>query len=170
MNVRFPRVIAALLAGSGLAVAGALIQAVLDNPLASPNIIVSILEQDWRYCWLVHCFPVGCSCLPWHFHRCLDKRADHLWHLVWHPMSRLTVVLAGIAVSSIIGAGMNTILIIDPNAYIALRDFWLVALWSWWLPYYLAKCLHHHRLDTGIIVQLTLNIMALGDATRMPWV
>ena len=85
MNVRFPRVIAALLAGSGLAVAGALIQAVLDNPLASPNIIVSIPEQVWRYCWLVLCFPVGFSCLLGSFHRCLDKRADHLWHLVWYP-------------------------------------------------------------------------------------
>ena len=39
VNVRLPRVLAALLAGGALAVAGAIIQAVLDNPLASPNII-----------------------------------------------------------------------------------------------------------------------------------
>ena len=39
VNVRLPRVAAALLAGAALAVAGAIIQAVLDNPLASPNVI-----------------------------------------------------------------------------------------------------------------------------------
>ena len=38
-NIRLPRVLAALLAGAALAQAGALIQAALDNPLASPNII-----------------------------------------------------------------------------------------------------------------------------------
>ena len=38
-NIRLPRVLAALLAGAALAQAGALIQAALDNPLASPNVI-----------------------------------------------------------------------------------------------------------------------------------
>ena len=38
-NVRVPRVLAALLAGAALAASGALIQACLDNPLASPNVI-----------------------------------------------------------------------------------------------------------------------------------
>ena len=38
-NVRLPRVLAALLAGAALAQAGVLIQAALDNPLASPNVI-----------------------------------------------------------------------------------------------------------------------------------
>ena len=38
-NIRLPRVLAALLAGAALAQAGALIQAALDNPLASPSII-----------------------------------------------------------------------------------------------------------------------------------
>ena len=38
-NVRVPRVLAALLAGAALATSGALIQACLDNPLASPNVI-----------------------------------------------------------------------------------------------------------------------------------
>lgn len=39
VNMRIPRVAAGLLAGASLAVAGALVQAVLDNPLASPSIM-----------------------------------------------------------------------------------------------------------------------------------
>ena len=38
-NVRVPRVLGGVLAGAALAEAGALIQATLNNPLASPNII-----------------------------------------------------------------------------------------------------------------------------------
>ena len=39
LKIRLPRVLAALLAGAALATSGALIQACLDNPLASPNVI-----------------------------------------------------------------------------------------------------------------------------------
>ncbi len=39
VNIRLPRVVAGLVAGAALAVSGALIQAVLDNPLASPSVI-----------------------------------------------------------------------------------------------------------------------------------
>ena len=37
--VRLPRVFAAILAGAALAVSGVIIQAVLNNPMAAPNII-----------------------------------------------------------------------------------------------------------------------------------
>ena len=39
LHVRLPRVCASLLCGAALAVSGMLIQAVLSNPLASPNVI-----------------------------------------------------------------------------------------------------------------------------------
>lgn len=39
MTIRLPRVIAALLAGGALAVAGAIMQAVTNNPLASPDLL-----------------------------------------------------------------------------------------------------------------------------------
>lgn len=39
MTIRLPRVIAALLAGGALAVSGAIMQAVTNNPLASPGLL-----------------------------------------------------------------------------------------------------------------------------------
>jgi iron complex transport system permease protein len=39
VSIRIPRVLGGLLAGAAFASSGALIQAVLDNPLASPNVI-----------------------------------------------------------------------------------------------------------------------------------
>ncbi|MDY2941774.1 MAG: iron ABC transporter permease [Varibaculum sp.] len=38
-NIRFPRIVLALLVGAGLAVAGAVMQAVFSNPLAEPGVI-----------------------------------------------------------------------------------------------------------------------------------
>ena len=38
-NIRLPRVIAAVIAGIGLSVSGILLQSIIDNHLASPNII-----------------------------------------------------------------------------------------------------------------------------------
>ncbi len=39
LRLRLPRVLAAVIAGSGLAVAGAVMQNVLDNPMASPSVL-----------------------------------------------------------------------------------------------------------------------------------
>ena len=80
--------------------------------------------------------------------------------------SRLTVVLAGIAITSVFGAGMNTILIVNPDAYVGSSAFLVGGLagvlmddLAWPAAYILG----------GLVVALLsagkLNIMALGDDT-----
>lgn len=65
LYVRLPRVLGTILAGSALAVSGALIQAVLGNPIAAPNIIGVMQEQDFLRCCALQCFRVHCIfCLP----------------------------------------------------------------------------------------------------------
>ena len=127
VNVRLPRLLSALLAGGALAVAGAIIQAVLDNPLASPNIFG---------------ISLGAS------------------------TSRLTVVLAGIAITSVFGAGMNTILIVNPDAYVGSSAFLVGGLagvlmddLAWPAAYILGG------LAVALLSAGKLNIMALGDDT-----
>ena len=46
LYVRLPRTLAAIFAGAALAVSGAIIQAVLNNSLASPNIIGGVFGTD----------------------------------------------------------------------------------------------------------------------------
>lgn len=124
VNVRLPRVLAALVAGACLAVSGAIIQAVLDNPLASPNIIgvnagaglfvllaASLLPQAT---WLAPAAAFAgalCSALI-------------VFAISTHAgASRLAVVLAGIAITAVFAAGMNTVLILDPDAYVGSSMF-----------------------------------------------
>lgn len=167
VNVRLPRVLAALLAGGALAVAGAIIQAVLDNPLASPNIIGINSGAGLFVLVAASVFPQ----VLW-----LPPLAAFLGALVTALVvfgislgantSRLTVVLAGIAITTVFGAGMNTILIVNPDAYIGSSTFLVGGLAGvlmddlLWPAVYIAA-----GLAAALFAAGKLNIMALGDDT-----
>ena len=167
VNVRLPRVLAALLAGSALAVAGAVIQAVLDNPLASPNIIGINSGAGLAVLVAASMFPSALWLPPLAaFLGALVTALIIFGISLGASTSRLTVVLAGIAITSVFGAGMNTILIVNPDAYIGSSTFLVGGLAGvlvddlWWPGAYIVA---------GLIVALLaagkLNIMALGDDT-----
>ena len=167
VNVRLPRVLAALLAGGALAVAGAIIQAVLDNPLASPNIIGINSGAGLFVLVAASVFPQ----VLW-----LPPLAAFLGALVTALVifgislgantSRLTVVLAGIAITTVFGAGMNTILIVNSDAYIGSSTFLVGGLAGvlmddlLWPAVYIAA-----GLAAALFAAGKLNIMALGDDT-----
>ncbi|MCL1846431.1 MAG: iron ABC transporter permease [Coriobacteriia bacterium] len=167
LNVRLPRVLAALLAGAALAMAGALIQAVLDNPLACPNII-GINAGAGFAVLLVSAFVPGLFALQplAAFAGALVTAVIIFFISLGMGASRLTVVLAGIALSSIFAAGMNTILIVNPDAYIGASRFLVGGLSGvlmtnliWPAPYIIIG------LVVAVLVANKLNIMSLGDAT-----
>lgn len=167
LNVRLPRVLAALLAGAALAMAGALIQAVLDNPLACPNII-GINAGAGFAVLLVSAFLPGLFFVQpiAAFVGALITAVVIFFISLGMGASRLTVVLAGIALSSIFGAGMNTILIINPDAYIGASRFLVGGLSGvlmsnlTWPSIYII-----FGLLIATFVANKLNIMSLGDAT-----
>ena len=120
-NVRVPRVLAALLAGAALATSGALIQACLDNPLASPNVIGVNSGAGLAVLLAASLVPGALWLTPLAAFAGALATALIIFALsLGTGLSRLTVVLAGIAITTVFGAGMNTILIVDPDAYIAV--------------------------------------------------
>ena len=124
VNIRLPRVLAALLAGGALAVSGAIIQNVLDNPLASPNIIG--VNSGAGLCVLLcsSLVPGAAALLPAAaFAGAVVTALAVLAIASFAGSSRLTLVLVGVAMSTILGAGMNTVLIIDPDAYVGASSF-----------------------------------------------
>ena len=167
VNVRLPRVLAALLAGSALAVSGAVIQAVLDNPLASPNVI-GINSGAGLFVLIAASVAPSILWLP--------PLAAFLGALVTAliifgislgaNVSRLTVVLAGIAITTVFGAGMNTVLIVNPDAYVGSSAFLVGGLSGvlvsdlWWPAAYVVA-----GLAAALFAAGKLNIMALGDDT-----
>lgn len=165
VNIRLPRVLAALLAGAALAQAGALIQAALDNPLASPNVI-GVNAGSGFFVLLTACvFPNAFALAP---------AAAFLGALVVAGLifgvarlggsSRLTVVLAGMAFTAIFTAGMNSILIVNPDAYIGSSGFLTGGLSGVKLSEIIvpgiAICI---ALLLGLLQGTRLNLLALGD-------
>jgi iron complex transport system permease protein len=167
MNIRLPRVLGALLAGAALAVAGAIIQAVLNNPLASPNIIGVNAGAGLAVLLCSAFLPALTFLLPLAaFAGALATAFIILSIAVGGGVSRLTLVLAGIAITTIFTAGMNTVLIVDPDAYVGASTFLVGGLAGltlgdllWAAPY----------IGIGLAIALvtgrSLNIISLGDVT-----
>ena len=124
MYSRLPGVLGALLAGSALSVSGAILQSVLQNPLASPNIIGVNSGAGLMVLLCSAYFPAMDALLPFAAFLGALATAMLIFALAMGPgVSRITLVLTGIAMSSILGAGMNCIMILYPDAYIGASTF-----------------------------------------------
>lgn len=165
VNVRLPRVLAALLAGSALAVSGAIIQSVLDNPLASPNIIGINSGAGLAVLLAASLLPQALWVLPLAaFVGAIATALMVFGIAAGSQTSKLTVILAGIAITTVFGAGMNTILIVNPDAYVGSATFLVGGLSGVMLRDLLWPGAY---IVIGMLVALAfgtrLNILSLGD-------
>lgn len=106
-NVRVPRVVASLLAGGSLAAAGFIVQTVLSNPMASPNVIGVNSGAGF--------FVLAAACI-FPMHACVGPIAAFCGALVAAGLvfcisaatgsSKLVVVLAGMALTAVFTAGI----------------------------------------------------------------
>lgn len=165
LNIRLPRAIVAALVGMNLAVSGAVLQAVMKNPLADPHIIGISSGAGLAGIFVIVLFPaLEYLIVPTAFCGAMLAAAC-IYILAWKNGIRpLRIVLAGVAVSSFLGAGISAILVLySDKVHGALM--WMVgglAARSWphveiILPYavigfILAVCGAHY-----------LNILQLGD-------
>lgn len=165
-TIRLPRVVAALVAGAALAEAGALIQAALDNPLASPNVIGVNAGSGFAVLLAASLFPHATQLSPVAaFAGALAVTLAVFAVAAAGRASKLTVVLAGMAFTAIFTAGMNTILIVNPDAYIGASGFLAgglsgVKASELALPTALAAA----GIAVGLAQARGLNILSLGDA------
>ena len=115
--VRMPRALAAVLAGSALAVSGAIIQAVLNNAMAAPNIIGVNAGAGLAVSLLVAVSPAAVSYLPYAaFFGALAACLCIYAIAARTGASRMTITLVGITVSSILTAGINTVKTVFPDS------------------------------------------------------
>ena len=163
-NIRLPRVLAALLAGAALAQAGALIQAALDNPLASPSII-GVNAGSGFFVLLAACtFPSAFGLAPVAAFLGALCVAGLIFAVAGlGGSSRLTVVLAGMAFTSIFTAGMNTILIVNPDAYVGASGFLIGGLSGVKLGELIVpSCAICAVLVLGLLQGTQLNLLSLA--------
>ena len=124
LYVRLPRVLGTILAGAALAVSGAIIQAVLGNPIAAPNIIGVNAGAGFFTVLCLAVFPNSLSYLP---------AAAFLGALATVMLvytiakktgaSKMTLVLSGVAVSSLMNAASDTVITLFPDVLTGFSSF-----------------------------------------------
>lgn len=121
---RLPRTCASLLAGCALAVSGALIQTVLENPLASPNVIGVNSGAGFAVALICAIAPTA---QPFASVAAFGGALAGIFLVAGLArrtgVSRMTVVLAGIAISSLFSAGIDTVVTLAPEALNGVSDF-----------------------------------------------
>ena len=121
---RLPRLCGCLLAGSALAASGVIIQGVLRNPLAAPNVIGVNAGAGLATAICCAAAPAAARLTP--AAAFLGALAGVLLVLFISERAgaaRITLVLAGVAVSSMFSAGIDAVLTFCPDALNGYSDF-----------------------------------------------
>ncbi len=121
---RLPRTCCSVLAGASLAVAGAVIQNVLANPLAAPNIIGVNSGAGFMAAVCCALFPFGGGWIPvFAFAGALMSVLIILGISEGCGASRMTLVLAGVAISSLFSGATDAVVTFVPDALSGYTDF-----------------------------------------------
>ena len=164
-NIRLPRTLVAALTGVNLALAGAILQAIMRNPLADPHIIGISSGAGLTGILVLLLLPeAGWLVTPAAFVGALGA-ALLIYALAWkHGIQPLRIILAGVAVSAFFSACISGLMILNSDrVHSAL--IWLVgglSARSWPQVYLLAP-----YTGVGTLLALLgarqLNILQLGD-------
>ncbi|MFF2479932.1 FecCD family ABC transporter permease [Paenibacillus sp. NPDC058071] len=169
MQFRLPRIIGALLVGAALAVAGAILQGVIRNPLASPDLlgvtggasVAAVAFMTFVTGYSIHWVPaiaiVGAF-----------AAASINYIFAWKKgVSPLRLVLIGIGISTAMGA-LTTFLLLSGPVYLAAQVLnWMTgtlygtnwryieALWPWVVLF----------IPLSLLLAKELNVQSLGEDT-----
>ncbi|MEA4920174.1 MAG: iron ABC transporter permease [Clostridiaceae bacterium] len=167
MYVRLPRALGGLLAGSSLAVSGALLQVVLNNSLAGPNIIGVNAGAGLGTLLVMALAPYSVSLMPAASFIGALTAALMIYAIAsLSGASRTTLILSGVAISSVINAASSCIKTFFPDISLSFLTFSIGSLANTtlaqlkWAAIY--SCI---GLIAAIFLSHDMNILALGDET-----
>lgn len=173
VNLRMPRILAALLLGMSLAGAGTVMQMIFHNPLVEPGFlgvsqgasfgaalsIVALNASGPGIQAAAACF--GCLGLLFSY-----SLATRIRYGGW----TLRLVLAGIAVSALFSAGVGILkYVADPLTQLPELVFWMLgALWGvTWRESLTILPVTSLALAGLVLARWRLNVLALDDATAL---
>lgn len=164
-NIRLPRVIVSLLVGMALALAGCILQAIMRNPLATPNIIGVSSGAGLFALGILILFPQLYHFVPLGAFVGALLATLFIYSLAWKGgIVTYRLVLAGVAVSSILSAGTNILLSFYPDRVSGVIGFMIGGLSG-------ANWRHVSMIYGYILIAILvtllfreqLNLLVLGD-------
>lgn len=168
--IRLPRVLLAAMVGAGLAVAGALLQAIFRNPLADPGLIgvsggatmgaIAVI--------VVGIMPLGILTLPVvaFLSGALTTLLVYRFSQRWGRTDIATMLLVGLAVNAIAGAVTGLLTYVADDAEVRSIVFWSMgglsgAIWETLIV--VVPCIVLVLLLSPLLAR-PLNLFALGEA------
>jgi len=124
LNLRLPRAVSAVLAGIGLSISGVALQNITGNDLAGPNIIGVNAGAGFFVILGMYLLP-GCARLFPAFAFLGAFLTSLVILLIGNavPGGKNTMILAGIAITALLNAGISLISLIDTDILAAYTDF-----------------------------------------------
>ncbi|SEO67044.1 iron ABC transporter permease [Paenibacillus sp. OV219] len=164
-NLRLPRVLTGMLAGICLAISGAFLQGVFRNPLADPGIIGVSSGGGLAAVVIMILFPEHIAYLPISAFLGALAAASIVYSLAWKGgASPIRLILAGVAVNSLLGAAMTALMILNSEKVQSVLPWMSGSLngRSWphfntLLPYTIVG------LIASLFLIKTANLLVLGD-------
>jgi len=136
LNIRLPRILAALLAGLALSSSGAVMQSLLRNPLASPFTLGISGAAAFGAAFAIVMFgSAGFALLPWLDEQYIVMFSAFVWSMVstglilaiakYQGATPEVMILAGIAIGSLFGAGVSALQYVATDVELAAIVFWM---------------------------------------------
>ncbi len=168
-GIRLPRVLLGALVGASLSLSGCLLQAVMRNPLAAPNLVGVSSGAGLAALVAMIVFPGKPGLvMPLSFAGGLGA-ALLVYLLAWKRGARPSrLILAGVAVSSLLGAAANALVALRPDRLLGATDFMVGALAGrGWRQLGLAASYALPAMGASLLLSGRLNILALGDEAAL---
>mgnify|MGYP004454768065 FL=1 len=164
-QVRFPRNILACMVGASLSLAGAIMQGMMRNPMASPSVLgVTTGASTATYLMYIF-FPASLSLVPMGAFAGALVTTFLIFVFAWKGgLNPTRFILSGVALSSVLTAVNNILIIRYPNVLEGLSGFMVGGLSarSWpqvrmVTPYFLAGTV------LALLCANKLNVIMMGD-------
>lgn len=166
-NVRIPRTIVGVLVGINLSISGAMLQGVMRNPLADPGIIGISSGAGLAGIMILIIFPQYQYLVPPFAFLGAMIAAIMIYTLAWKDgIQPMRVVLAGVAVSAILGAGISALMVFFSSRVHGALMFINGGLSAKsWPEVYMILPYTIVGFMLALIMAQRLNILVLGDDT-----
>lgn len=164
-NVRLPRTIVAALVGICLSLSGSILQGIMRNPLAGPNIIGVSAGGGFFALVILIIFPKYYYLVPIGAFVGALLATLFIYSLAWKEGVLPTrLVLAGVAVSSLFSAGTNGLMTFFPDRVSGVLSFMVGGLSA--ITWKDVRMIFPYALICMILILFLperLNILMLGD-------
>lgn len=168
IHIRLPRGIAAILAGSALGLAGAAMQGLFRNPMASPDIMGVTAGSS-----LGAVIAIGTGIAVWHplmvpAISVVFALATALFvYLIAgrNSINLLVVILSGMAVSSLLGGAISAVLLFSQQYEVAQFIFWTMGGLEGRMWQHIVPVLPFILISMMLLMRHAnaLNVISLGD-------